>query len=229
MSELQRVPEKPHILLVKPTVKYPIVREDCDIPLGLVSIISYLRAQIPEQAKVELHDERLEKLTGKNPEDLDYLESGDVVGVTACSNEFPRALKILEKAHERGKITVMGGVFPSGNPAYIMRNYPCVDFVVVGEGEIAFSKLLQALKKHDQTAFEKIEGLWYRCGGRVINGGVAERLTEIPRVIDVYQQQIVSPEKYFRHVQGESHRGRIIPTMVSRGCPGTCVMCSLSS
>ncbi|MBU1151962.1 B12-binding domain-containing radical SAM protein [Patescibacteria group bacterium] len=216
------------VFLIKPTVKYPLANEDCDIPLGLCSIIKFVRESMPSGIEIDLIDERLNKLNGGINNTEREIDQADVVGVSACTNEFPRALKLLKLAHTKGKVTVLGGVFPSGNPYYLMDNYPFIDYVVAGEGEIAFQKLLEVLKSNRLDQLKDIKGLFFRQEGQSVFGGKAERLVNIPRIIDLYQNGTIDTAEYFRAGREKSYRVGIVPTMATRGCPGNCKICSMA-
>ena len=106
-------------------------------------------------------------------------------------------------------VIVLGGPEVSYNAQEILRNSNFVDYVISGEGEKPFAKLLTALRC--DSGVEGIEGLCYRKGERFI---VSEPYTpcEIP----------TSPytEAYFAALNG-----RIAYLETSRGCPFSCAFC----
>ena len=71
----------------------------------------------------------------------------DVLGVTMMSVDFDPAIKSLKTAKEvnTGIITVLGGPHPSIMPEELTgRNE--IDYIIKGEGEVSFLKLLDAVK-----------------------------------------------------------------------------------
>lgn len=134
------------VLLVypKPTMESPQKTP----PLSILYIGAYAerRGYI-----VEYFDERWD-----NDFD-DKLQRADVVGVSAMSGfQLKRALIFLNKAHEAGKVTIMGGVHATISPATCIAE-PYIDYVVVGEGEVTLLDLLDNLNTPDQ-----ILGIWFK-------------------------------------------------------------------
>src|SRR6185437_13699649 len=74
-----------------------------------------------------------------------------VAGIGCMTCELPEAIaeaKRLKAAHPELKI-VFGGAHPSGDPEECLRS-GVVDYVIVGEGEIALAQLLDALRNGDE-------------------------------------------------------------------------------
>ena len=63
--------------------------------------------------------------------------SPDVVGFTAFTNEIVQAAKLcMVKEFNGGIRTVIGGVHATALPERTLREFPCFDYGVGGEGEI---------------------------------------------------------------------------------------------
>lgn len=111
-------------------------------------------------------------------------------------------------------IIAWGGPEVSFDEIYFLETNP-VDFIVRGEGELAFHQLLHAL--HTSQTFHHISGLSYRDGENVISN---------PMTDPIQLDKIHSP---FR---GESDllnlRNRINYVETSRGCPFHCSYCLAS-
>lgn len=106
-------------------------RSGCYVPLGLVSIATYVQSQRPEVEVEILDGEHLTTL--QIEERLD----GDVVGINANSVTYSQALEVARVAKERGARVLLGGVYPSAIPELILRHRGHLfDTVVVGYGEI---------------------------------------------------------------------------------------------
>ena len=76
---------------------------------------------------------------------------------------------------------VAGGSMPTVVPQVIIEN-PNIDYVIEGEGEIAFKELLSALEK--RSLVNKVPNLWYKDNGKVINTGITKylNLDEVPKM-----------------------------------------------
>lgn len=76
-----------------------------------------------------------------------------------------RVLELAEKLKEEGIIIALGGPEVSYRQGDILEKYPFVDFVLSGEGEETFPKLVSALLQGKET---DIKGLSYRKNGEII-------------------------------------------------------------
>lgn len=91
----------------------------------------------------------------------------------------------------------------------VLRDNPCVDAVVSGEGERPVAMLLSALCRND--AVSGIDGVSYRDGGRIV-------------VAAPYLTDEIPPSPY-TDAYFESLGGRIAYLETSRGCPYSCAFC----
>ena len=88
--------------------------------------------------------------------------------------------------------TVAGGSMPTIVPQVLIEN-PNIDYIVEGEGEVAFKDLLSALEKG--TSLSKVANLWYKDKGKVTKNPLIKYLNmdEIPdQRLDFWD------EKHFR-------------------------------
>src|SRR4051794_35276630 len=89
-----------------------------------------------------------------------------VVGIGCMTCEFPAAVdeaRRLKDAHPGIQI-IFGGAHPSGDPEECLRT-GVVDYVVVGEGEIALTQLLNDLEANREPG--EIPGVWLLRDGVV--------------------------------------------------------------
>ena len=73
-------------------------------------------------------------------EPIDFEEDYDLVGISAMTNQAPRAYKIANEFRKRGKKVVLGGWHPSALPDEAKQH---ADSVVIGEAEELWPKLLK--------------------------------------------------------------------------------------
>lgn len=139
----------------------------------------------------------------------------DVVAFGALTSTYQWGLEVAEKAklYNPDIKVVFGGVHPSAVPDLVLQR-PQVDFVVVGEGDIAFPKILTSIENQDfQTPI--INTRFKTPSGQVIRGtqgGFIQDLDSLP----FYDKTIW--EDYVRI-------GDIYLTMATRGCPYRCSFC----
>ncbi|WP_329406241.1 RiPP maturation radical SAM C-methyltransferase [Streptomyces sp. NBC_00704] len=98
----------------------------------------------------------------------------DVVGFTSTFQQNTAALAAARHIKRLAPhvVTVMGGAnCDAEQGAAVHRNFPFVDYVVRGEGEDAFPRLLTALRDGDRSAAASIPGLCHRTpeSGHTVN------------------------------------------------------------
>jgi len=136
------------IALVRPAA--PLNRYIQNVPLNYVALAAWLR----ERGFAPLILDMV--LPGMTPEAVDRAirEHGiSVVGIGAMTCEMPQAVaeaRRLKEAHPGLRI-VFGGAHPSADPEECLAT-GAVDHVVVGEGEIAFERLLTDVREGREPA-----------------------------------------------------------------------------
>ena len=145
--------------------------------------------------------------------------SPDIIGTTILEDSYQYCDRLLGLAKSKFKIpTVAGGSMPTIVPQVIIEN-PNIDYVVEGEGEVAFRDLLNALEKG--TSLDKVPNLWRKDNGKVVKNPLVQYLDmdEIPdQIIEFWD------EKHFR----KPYDGKLYNTgffETSRGCMHKCHYC----
>lgn len=146
----------------------------------------------------------------------------DVVGLSIMSFQrrtAGRVIELIKKLRPSVQI-VVGGYDPSlATESYTDPEFPRVDFIVRGEGDITFRELLRAIE--NETGFNGIPGLTYRSGEEFIRNG------DRP-VSSLESNKINLPNRDARVLSGYTVMGRqadVIET--SRGCTFDCSFCSI--
>ncbi len=123
-----------------------------------------------------------------------------------------RLRAVLPHAH----ITT-GGHFATFTASDLLRDYPALDSVVCGEGEMTLLELLQQLEQPDN--WEHIQGLAFRREGRV--------MVNAPRPLIADLDSLPFPS---RDTRPQHHLGiGVSPIVGSRGCYRNCAFCSISA
>ncbi len=190
-------------------------------PLGLAYLTAFLRKRNHEVSVLDgfnLHYERIVTWAkARDPE---------VIGITSNTqtrHEAFRLAKLLKMEMPEVSI-VAGGPHVSALPRQVLENYPQIDFVVRGEGELTFAHLLQAIE--NQEGYEEVEGISFRKQGVVVHNQDRDLITSLDSLpfaaiedfdYDLYPQwEDISPSL------GKLRRASMI---TSRGCPYNCVFC----
>ena len=145
--------------------------------------------------------------------------SPDIIGTTILEDSYEYCDKLLGLAKKNFNITVVaGGSMPTVVPQVVIEN-PNIDYVVEGEGEVAFKELLSTLEKGEPV--NKVPNLWYKEKGEVKKTGIVKYLNmdEIPdQRLDFWD------DKHFN----KPYDGKLYNTgffEASRGCMHKCHYC----
>ncbi len=145
------------------------------------------------------------------PVDMGTVLAADVVGISTITSTAPPSYRLAASVRAAGIPVVLGGTHVSFLPDEGLDH---ADFVIRGEGEVAFPELAEALERG--RGFEEIRGLSYWRDGRKVHN------PERPRLADLD----MNPIPDFSLVVGYGRR-RIASVATSRGCPFPCTFCSV--
>lgn len=209
-----------NVLLVNPTIQ----RSEYKTPyLG----IAYVGAALKRAGhEVTFLDGCLSKIDADTIVDVVAHLQPDYVGVAAFTLQYFAASRILRsvKGVNREITTILGSHHASALPEYTLKDVPEIDFVIKGEGEVAFPALIKALATGEKD-LRRVPGLAFReNGGIVVNP--ASPIADIDSL--EYPWLIVNPLDY---AKGMGHgfmtkRPPGAPVISSRGCPYKCTYCA---
>lgn len=188
-------------------------------PLGVLSLAGYLETNSAHEVEV----------IDAQPPGWSYGElktelakrSFDVCGITAMTFtliDVVLTCRAVREVAPRAKI-VLGGPHVHLFPDETIR-LPEVDFLMQGEGEIAFKALLDALA--EPALWAEVPGLVYQDGaGKTVNNGIAPSTEDL--------DSLGFPARHLLDVSMYTSllgRDNTITTMfTSRGCPFRCTFC----
>lgn len=115
--------------------------------------------------------------------------------------------RIAKQVNPNIKI-VFGGVCATFLWKHFLTHFREIDFVVTGEGDYSFMKLVQLIEKDNYQDLENIGGIAFRKGDTIVKTKAAKSISNL--------DNLPIPAKYFRYQHVAS----------SRGCPGNCTFCA---
>ncbi len=194
-------------------------------PLGLAYIASYLReyGSFNDIIIVDKEDpiKRIKK------------EKPDVVGVSAVTEEFGRAMEVSSRIKEVFDVPVLiGGVHISLLPHTLPKAF---DIGIIGEGEKTMLELVQLFEKYGGFPIEKInsiDGLAYHNGSAI---KITKERSQIEPLdsIPYPARDLLKMKEYYlqpRRLPGFSEKVSIGTHIITtRGCPYKCSFCSSSA
>jgi len=189
-------------------------------PLGIGYLASYLEKQGHE---VKIWDGFVEKHSWNEVGEI--ARSYDILGVHVLSSFVVRAYDFAKFLKENlpDKPLLLGGCHVSALPLEAMEN-PFVDFVVVGEGEITVTELIDAIKNKSDVS--KVQGLYYRnMKGEVKFSGYRPLIQDI-NILPYPARHLFNWELYKTSEARKSSTKKDMAILTSRGCPYNCSFCS---
>lgn len=197
-----------------------VLEEDLDFlpPLGLMYLAGYLKKHSPYQIKIL--DCQIEQLDYQQLKQKLIKEDPDVIGLTAMSFTLIDIIKTAQLAKEiNQKIkVVLGGPHVNIYPKETMKIKE-VDFLVLGEGEASFKKLLDNINQIENLYQTK--GIVFKDKNKIVNTGNQALIRDLDS-IPFPARELLPYQKYFSVVSSK----RPVTTMfTSRGCPFQCLFC----
>jgi len=197
-------------------------------PLGLMHLAAHAREHRPGKDKFLLLDERVQVTS-----DADYATiigkfQPDLIGLSVLTTEADRMSELIALLGRVAPDTriLIGGPHATAEGPGIMDEFPHV-YVVRGEAENAFVKLLACFDRGDYYPTERISGLMYTSP--------TGALVEVPYGIDDPDVATLSRPAYdlvnFDLYEKNNRMTiyafgrRYAPLFTSRGCPYRCTYC----
>lgn len=215
------------ILLIRPPVEnqintpvpnYITKNQGIYPPLGLMYLASSLEKYF--ERNVFILDCELENLNYEQIKEKIKKIEPDVVGIQAITFGLVDALIVanLVKEIDPEIKVVFGGrhvdLFSSE-----MLSYKCIDFIVLGEGEITFPKLVENLGRKGKL--KKIKGIGFRNEGKGFITGQANIIKNLDAL--PFPARNLTDYKKYKSIFSP---GKVSTTvMSSRGCPYSCIFC----
>ncbi|MCX7770955.1 MAG: B12-binding domain-containing radical SAM protein [Proteobacteria bacterium] len=232
------------VLLLQPPIQDYYTTSIRNYPLGLLFIASYIKdlcdVEIIDlrqgyKSEIETPFKELDKIYNKmyspfslfsrfqrfglNREGIKEIiinKKPDIIGISSLfSTYFEEALEVAKIAKEVNNkiVTVLGGNHPTLFPEDVLRE-ESVDFVIRGEGEIPFRRLIENFG--NEETYKSIEGLCFKRNGDFIISTVFFNESKTLSL----DRKLLSKENY------KYGKGYVAPVVTSRGCPYSCDFCS---
>lgn len=192
-------------------------------PLGLLSLASWLDKH---GHTTKIHD--CYAFPGDDEIINSYVqqEQPDYVGFSTTTSSFLDGIRLANKIKTLLPTTkiVFGGVHISALREQLLRDYPVIDFGVVGEGEETLRELIEST----DDAIPTIDGLIYRTHDEVIFSGFRKKLLEMDALpFPAYEKLQGFPDSYCLPIFSYP-KAPNTTVITSRGCPYTCSYCDRS-
>jgi len=192
---------------------------------GLLSLAAVLRergypVKIVESASLGLSfSQTLKDILQEKPK---------YVGLSCTTASVVNAARIARAIKENNSetLTFVGGPHITALPEETFRRYPAFDYGVIGEGEMAFPDLLQAVDKSGD--FQGVENAVFREGNEVFINPRRRNIDHLDQLPFPAFDLLPSFPGRYRPPFLNYPRGPAASLTTSRGCPQACTFCDRS-
>ncbi|MEW6571498.1 MAG: radical SAM protein [Nitrospirota bacterium] len=176
------------------------------VPIGLYYIGAILKENNYDVEILNWHD--INK-TSHAIEEILRKKKPDVLGFSIVNANRWGGIDIARIAKRiLPEVTIVfGGIGATFLWKHLLKHFAEIDFVVLGEGENSFLNLVEHVKERNCGGIDKIKGIAFRSGEKIIRTAQAEMIHDL--------DQLPMPSKYFEFQHLVS----------SRGCPSNCTFC----
>jgi len=192
-------------------------------PLGLLYIASSMKAKRGDEVKVI--DAFCENLTSAELSKRVMEEKPDVFGINCSTHTFLDAIGLMQELRVlRPEMKlILGGYHATFAAERILKEYPCVDYIIKGEGERSFPQLLQHIEEGSPPS--DVEGISYLDGGKYVDRPFT-LIEDLDSLLfpDRSMLDRVDYGYFFQNIRLTF--GKFTTLCTSRGCPYKCTYCS---
>lgn len=146
-------------------------------------------------------------------------ERADLVAFSCYIWNISQTLRIVSDIRKISPQTriVLGGPEVSFGIFDLMHDNPAVDFVVKGEGEVVFRRLIETLMRENSSlttnCFAEIDNLFSREGSDIVSGPLSRSNLALDSLSSPFEAGLVDFSKPLIYYE------------TSRGCPFSCAFC----
>jgi radical SAM superfamily enzyme YgiQ (UPF0313 family) len=184
--------------------------------LGLASLKAYVQSRGFKVDSLDMAIDCLSVLDGINR--IISLNPKSV-GISLLDDSKTKGLSLIQGIREAGYqgYIIIGGYFATFAASELLSDFPEIDFVVRGEGEITLAELLDKLIRRDEISFRDIPGISYRERGHI-------RINQDRPLVQDLDILPFADRKYSHAVL---EKGAALRVYGTRGCWGQCTFCDI--
>jgi anaerobic magnesium-protoporphyrin IX monomethyl ester cyclase len=156
----------------------------------------------------------------------------DLIGFGSLfSGNFPDVLRLAQLTKDRfpDLPNVIGGIHPTLYTQEILANCPCIDAIVLGEGEDTLVQATEAMQ--GRADFARIDGFAFRRDSDIIINPKTRYLHDVDHLpfpaYDLIHMEDYTMDTSNWHNPKGLPINTSVPIISSRSCPNRCTFCSM--
>lgn len=154
-------------------------------------------------------------------------ELPDIIAFSVYGWNYYKFIAIAEtyKQLKPDGIVIMGGPHVSNQGYRVLANYPWIDLIINGEGEITFHRILKSFINGELwSGLALIDGISYRNGDKIVHNKDRELIADINEIPSPYLNEVIQ-------LFDENNKMKFDVALMetSRGCPYKCSFCNWNS
>ena len=195
-------------------------------PLGILQLAAFLESKIPD-IDITLLDCQAEQVGWDDlKRRIENIEPDVVVSSALATCNTYIIIKTLDiiKKIDPDIITVVGGQHFTALATESLENYPEIDFIIRGEGELTLLDLVKNVEQGKSPI--KVDGISYRHGVTIVHNpprALIDNLDDLP--FPGYHFIENNMDKYHFKMMAHNNAGYAM-VEASRGCLHKCTFCS---
>lgn len=190
------------------------------LPLGMAYLIAVLRKANHDVEVLDINGFRYDRMNVEEKiKELNY----DMVctGGVITLYKYLKFLTPLFKKYHPDKPIVVGGNIANEIP-HLLFKYTSSDILMLGEAEVTVCELADALEKG--TEIKKVDGLAYKENGSITYTSPRKIIEDID-TIPFPEWDLFPVDTYIKNIQAVEQNIRMMPMIITRGCPFVCKFC----
>jgi len=214
------------ILFIEPPKDYWFVMgEYVSPPTGLLILAAYIEQEIPDM-EIEILDCQAQRKNWKDVEKYIESSSPSIVATSGFTCNAYACVRTAETAKivDKGIVTVLGGSHFTFTAEESLNDFPEIDYIVMGEGEVTLVELIKTLRTGKNQG--DVKGLSFKHNGKIIQTPprpLIENLDALP--YPAYHLVENDIKRYhFSMMAGKNTRYMILEG--ARGCDHRCSFCT---
>ena len=195
-------------------------------PYGVACLAQYVRDR---GHQVKYLEPSIEQMSLDEYKDYILENKFDMIGIGSTTLQIGKTIKTFEiiKKINPKIITVLGGIHGTIMPKETLNLTDAIDYIILGEGEKPFYRLLQLLESKDFEKIRKLSGIAFKRKGKMIINPPDFSNMLLPKEFPVPAYDLFPMGKYFTQIT-YSKDFPAYSILCSRGCVFKCAFCNAS-